>query len=205
MSISRFKTLNSISEGIYKEKGSKFIAIARHVESIDEVNSFLEEVKKKYHDARHHCYAYRLGFGGELYRANDDGEPSGSAGLPILGQLKSAEVTNSMVIVVRYFGGTKLGVSGLIRAYKTASRDAITNNEILEKTVMGYIQLVFDYSFMNEVMRFIKNHELDIIEQSFEMTCEMKISIPVSKIKNIEKKLKLIKGLGVNNLNKNDA
>lgn len=202
MEITTYKILANKSEGIYKEKGSKFIAIAQPVLSEEEVKIRLEEIRKAYHDARHHCFAYRLGFEGEVYRVNDDGEPSGSAGLPIYGQIRSAELTNVLIVVVRYFGGTKLGVSGLIRAYKTSAKEAVDNNKILNRKIKHRYNLKFEYPLMNEVMSFVKNHDLEISKQQFELDCELEVLVGVKEVKKIEKKLKNINGLVVKYLNK---
>ncbi|MBE9483549.1 MAG: YigZ family protein [Bacteroidetes bacterium] len=168
-----YHTIAAPAKGLYKDKGSKFIALAYPVKSEEEVKAKLEEVRKEYHDARHHCYAYILGFDKSAYRYNDDGEPSGTAGRPIFGQLQSKDLTNVLIIVVRYFGGTKLGVSGLITAYKTASRDALQTADILCLTVNDVYELSFEYPLMNEVMRVIKDENLKIHEQDFQISCKL--------------------------------
>ena len=160
-----YKTLKEPSEGIYKEKGSKFLAFAYSVFTEDEIKEHITELKKQYHDARHHCYAWKLGMDSNHYRMNDDGEPSGTAGKPIYGQILSYELTNVLVVVVRYFGGTKLGTSGLIHAYKTATKDAFENAEIVEQTVNDILTLTFEYGAMNDVMRIIKDEEPKVLEQ----------------------------------------
>jgi len=202
MNITSYKVITKRSEGIYKEKGSKFIAIASAVYSLGDINIVLDEIRKEYYDARHHCYAYRMGFEGEEYRVNDDGEPSGSAGLPILGQMRSFNITNVLIVVVRYFGGTKLGVSGLIRAYKTSAREAIENNRILEKKIYDVYELKYEYPLMNVVMSFVKNNSLKIVKQEFELSCKLEVLINIAESKKIEKKLKIINGLAVNYLNR---
>src|SRR6056297_2588024 len=154
--ITSYKTIKSKGEGLFKDKGSKFIALAIPVETEEEVKSALEEVRNAYHDARHHCYAYRLGPLMDIYRANDDGEPSSSAGKPILGQIRSYELTNILIVVIRYFGGIKLGVGGLIQAYKTAAEEAIRNAKIIEKKLHDIYRVSFEYSEINEVMRILK-------------------------------------------------
>src|SRR5690554_2132633 len=151
-----YLTLKSQSQGLYKEKGSKFLAFAYPVDNEEEIKEILETLKKQYHDARHHCYAYILGKDGQNFRANDDGEPGHSAGDPILGQIRSNNLTNTLIVVVRYFGGTKLGVGGLVTAYKTAATEAILANEIITETVTLKVNFQFDYIDMNEVMRIIK-------------------------------------------------
>lgn len=163
-----YKTIAGPSEGIYREKGSKFIALAFPVESEAEVKEKLAEIQKQYFDARHHCYSYILGPNKDAYRLNDNGEPSGTAGRPIHGQLLSKDLTNTLVIVVRYFGGIKLGVSGLINAYKTAAKDALDNATIIEKTVDETYKVSFDYSVMNSVMQLLKDPYVSILGQGYE-------------------------------------
>jgi uncharacterized YigZ family protein len=172
-----FLTLSRTSEGLYKEKGSKFIAFGMPVEDEMEIKAHLDTLRKKYWDARHHCYAYVLGKEGTLYRANDDGEPNHSAGDPILGQIKSHQLRNVLIVVIRYFGGIKLGVGGLIHAYREAALEAIKNNEIVEKTVQKSIAIQFDYLQMNEVMKIVKELDAKILDQSFENRCQIKINI----------------------------
>ena len=180
-----YKTIQDISEGIYKEKGSKFIAYAFPVSSEEEIKEQIDKLKKEYYDARHHCYAYMLGADKKNFRANDDGEPSSTAGKPILGQILSYELTNILIVVVRYFGGTKLGVSGLIHAYKTAAIDAILNAEIIEKTVNDIYDIHFDYLVMNDVMRIIKEEQPLQIDQDFNLTCRITLSIRQSEVEKI--------------------
>lgn len=183
------------SEGSYREKGSKFLAFAYPVRTEEEIKSCLDELRKKYYDARHHCYAYILGKDKEDYRANDDGEPNHSAGDPILGQIRSNELADILVVVVRYFGGTKLGVSGLINAYKTATADAITQNKIVKKIIKETISIRFDYLSMNEVMRLIKDYELAIIEQIFDNECFIKFEVRLKLKEAVLGKLALIKSV----------
>ena len=163
-----YKTIARPSEGIYREKGSKFIALAFPVETEAEIKEKLAEIQKQYFDARHHCYSYILGPNKDAYRLNDNGEPSGTAGRPIHGQLLSKDLTNTLVIVVRYFGGIKLGVSGLINAYKTAAKDALDNATIIEKTVDETYKVSFDYSVMNSVMQLLKDPYVSILGQGYE-------------------------------------
>ena len=163
-----YKTIAGPSEGIYREKGSKFIALAFPVQSEAEVKEKLAEIQKQYFDARHHCYSYILGPNKDAYRLNDNGEPSGTAGRPIHGQLLSKDLTNTLVIVVRYFGGIKLGVSGLINAYKTAAKDALDAATIIEKTVDETYKVSFDYSVMNSVMQLLKDPYVTILGQGYE-------------------------------------
>ena len=172
-----FLTISTISEGLYKEKGSKFLAFAIPVSGLEEVKEILAEKRREFHDARHVCFAYILGVEGNEMRANDDGEPSGTAGRPILGILQSNNLTNVLLIVVRYFGGTKLGTSGLINAYKEASADAIANNTVMEKTVDDNVTIRFEYSFLNDVMRVVKEEEPIVIEQHFDSDCFLTLRI----------------------------
>lgn len=192
-----FLTLSRSSESLYKEKGSKFIGRAYPVSTEEEVKEVLEELRKTYYDARHHCYAYILGPKGEKYRANDDGEPNHSAGDPILGQIRSNELSNTLIVVIRYFGGTKLGVSGLINAYKTAAADAITANEIKEVVVKETIHIRYGYESTNEIMRLIKDFELDILEQEFTADCRMKLAIRQSMHASLIEKLEMLEEVNV--------
>ncbi len=193
-----FQTISKISESLYKEKGSKFIGIALPVRSKGQVKEKLEEIKKKYYDARHHCYAYILKADGSKYRANDDGEPNHSAGDPILGQIKSRELTNTLVVVIRYFGGTKLGVSGLINAYKTAASEALDSNKVVEKLITDTVKFTFTYEEMNEVMKLVSDFELEIINQEFEMECVLTADVIVSKTEELKIKSQLLSDLGRN-------
>ena len=163
-----FRTIQSMSEGLYKEKGSKFLAFAYPVDSLDEVKQILEQKRKEFYDARHVCYAYMLGAERTDFRANDDGEPSSTAGKPILGQINAAELTNILVIVVRYFGGILLGTGGLTVAYKAAAADAISNAEIVCKTITKKLHISFAYEQTNLAMRLIKELQLDIAERQFD-------------------------------------
>lgn len=170
-------SLKGLSEGLYKEKGSKFIAYAAPVRSEDEVKLRLEEWRKLHPQARHLCYAYRLSPNASVYRANDDGEPNNSAGAPILGQIKSFELTDTLVGVVRYFGGTKLGVSGLIQAYKEAAKEAIENGSVIAKKVEWIAQVSFNYAQMSLVMNVVKRMDLEVIRSKFELDCELELAV----------------------------
>lgn len=172
-----YKTVSQPSEGVYKEKGSKFIAYLYPIESDEEAMQHVSDLKKRFHDARHHCYAYQLGVDGEKYRENDDGEPSGTAGKPIRGQIRSANITNIIIVVVRYFGGTKLGVPGLIHAYKTAAFEAINSATIVEKLVEMELEFSFDFSLMNDVMRIIKDRGAQIVSQDYTNNSIFRIKI----------------------------
>ena len=172
-----YKTLSCPSEEIlFKEKNSKFFAYAYPILSEEEVNNHLEFLKKQHHSARHWCYAYQIGTEKITFRANDDGEPSNSAGMPIYGQIQSFELTNVLIVVVRYFGGIKLGVGGLISSYKIAAQMALEQAEIIEKTIDVHFLIVFDYKNMNKVMRVIKEKNLSIIAQKMEMNCKIEIA-----------------------------
>jgi len=176
-----YKTIQAASEGIYKEKGSKFIAYAYPIESEEETKEIIDSLKRQYYDARHHCFAWQLGMDGMNFRTNDDGEPSGTAGKPIHGQILSHELTNILIVVVRYFGGTKLGTSGLIQAYREAAADAIANAEIITKTIDNCYTILFEYADMNDVMRIIKEEEPNIHHQKFDLNCEIELSIRQSR------------------------
>jgi uncharacterized YigZ family protein len=189
MSEDTYKTISSPSEGTYTEKRSKFIAIALPVRTVDEVKSHLEVYQKKYYDARHVCYAYMLGAERKDFRANDNGEPSGTAGKPILGQINSNELTDILIIVVRYFGGIKLGTSGLIVAYKAAAA------EVIEKTVDEAVTFLFEYPFMNDVMRIVKEEEPEILEQSYDMDCRMTLRIRKSMMPKLRARLEKVETL----------
>ena len=187
-----FKTIAAPAEGTYSEKRSKFLAFAIPVRTQDEVKELVKEYQKKYYDARHACYAYMLGHERKDFRANDNGEPSGTAGKPILGQINSNELTDILIIVVRYFGGIKLGTSGLIGAYKTAAADAIANATIIEKTVDDDVTVFFEYPFLNDVMRIVKEEEPQVVEQVFEMDCKMTLRIRRSKMGHLRSRLEKV-------------
>lgn len=190
-----YKTIEGQSEAIYTEKRSKFIAIAIPVRTLTEVKAHLEEYQKKYYDARHVCYAYMLGAERKEFRANDNGEPSGTAGKPILGQINSNELTDILIIVVRYFGGIKLGTSGLIVAYRTAAAQAIAEATIIEKTVDQDVKIVFEYPFMNDVMRIVKEEAPEILEQSYDMDCIMRLRIRKSLMPRLHARLEKVETL----------
>lgn len=194
-----YKTIISTSEGWYKDKGSKFLAFAYHVEKESEVKEIIEELKKQFYDARHHCYAWRMGYDGAHTRANDDGEPSSTAGRPILGQIISRDLTNILVVVVRYFGGTKLGVSGLIQAYKESANEALEVAEIEERTIDSEVTINFEYVLMNSVMGVIKDMSPRIVEQIFDNDCKMVLSIRNSEFEQLVAKLDNIRGLRIIN------
>ena len=186
-----YKTIKEkiVGEGYYTEKRSKFLAFAHHVESVDEVKEIIKQYRKKYYDARHVCYAYMLGSDRLEFRANDDGEPSSTAGKPILGQINSQELTNILIIVVRYYGGVNLGTSGLIVAYREAAADAIAHSEIEERLVEEIITYSFTYPMMNDVMRIVKDMEPRIVSQQFDNTCEIKLAIRKSMAEQLRERL----------------
>ena len=172
-----YKTILSPSEGMFKDKGSRFIARAFPVESVEEIKEILAALRKEYHDARHHCYAYRLGPGDSNYRVNDDGEPANSAGKPILGQIQSHDLTNILIVVIRYFGGILLGVGGLIHAYREAAKESLEHAEIVQKTFNSDVTILFQYPVMNDVMRIIKDSRARIIMQEFGLDCKMQVEL----------------------------
>ena len=176
-----YKTLAGPAEGLYKEKGSKFLAFAYPVQSLDEIKAHLEQLRKDYFDARHHCYAYILGPRKDAFRANDDGEPSGTGGRPIHGQLLSADLTDTLIVVVRYFGGILLGASGLANAYKTAARDAIDHATIIEKTIDTRYRFLFAYEAMNDVMRILKEFDLKPENPNYALDCSLEVSVRQSQ------------------------
>lgn len=181
-----YKTIAEPSpESLYKEKGSKFLGYAFPVTDEEEIKERLERLKKQHHNARHWCYAWQLGKNYDSYRANDDGEPSNSAGMPIYGQIQSFELTNILVVVVRYFGGTKLGVSGLVQAYKTAAQLALESAKIVEHTIDEYLKITFEYPEMNTVMRIIKEEDLHIVHQNMHLSCEIVLAVRKKEFERI--------------------
>ena len=184
-----FRTISTSSEGFYSEKRSKFLAFAHHVETVDEIKELLSQYRKKYYDARHVCYAYMLGAGREDFRANDDGEPSSTAGKPILGQINSHELTDILIVVVRYYGGVNLGTSGLIVAYREAAADAIARATIETRQVEEVITYNFSYLMMNDVMRIVKEMQPRVLEQTFDNSCQIKLSIRRSEADTLRNRL----------------
>jgi len=184
-----YNTIEKESEGVFKDRGSKFIARAFPVETEEQIKEILTVLRKEYYDARHHCYAYRINPEDEQFRSNDDGEPSGTAGKPILNQLLSKELMNILVVVIRYFGGTKLGVSGLIHAYKTATLDAIENSTTVNRFIFRQVVIRFEYPMMNSVMKLVKEEEVEMLEQNFDLNCVIKIQIKKSALEKIIFKL----------------
>ena len=191
----RYSSIAGPSEGVYREKGSKFIALAYPVHSVKKAEEIIRSLKKEYHDARHHCYAYRLGADKSTFRSNDDGEPSNSAGKPILGQIQSRDLSNVLIVVVRYFGGTLLGVGGLINAYRSAAADALDRAVIISKTENKQITLEFEYPEMNSIMKIIKENKLRIVEQDMAGKCHIRLSIPKNMIPPMLERLNKIEGV----------
>lgn len=192
-----YKTIEKLAEGTYSEKRSKFLAFAIPVHSLEEVKEHLKYYEKKYFDARHVCYAYMLGADRTNFRANDNGEPSGTAGRPILGQINSFGLTDILLLVVRYFGGIKLGTSGLIVAYKAAAQEALNAAVIIEKTVDAEISFNFEYSFMNDVMRIVKEESPEIISQDFDNNCRMTLRIRKSQFDRLKERLQKVETLSI--------
>lgn len=184
-----YRTIRQIAEGLYTEKRSRFISYAIPVRTVEEAKDELDKYRKQYYDARHVCWAYMLGPDRQVFRANDDGEPSSTAGKPILGQINSNELTDILIVVIRYFGGIELGTSGLIVAYRTAAAEAIAAAEIEERTVDEDITVIFEYPFLNGVMRIVKEDNPAIISQKFEMDCEMTLRIRSGEAERLKKRL----------------
>lgn len=184
-----YKSISAPSRGIYKELGSKFLAFAYPVATEEEIKQILASLRKEYFDARHHCYAWRLGLSGEPFRMNDDGEPSSTAGRPIHGQLLSQELSDILVVVVRYFGGVKLGVPGLIRAYKTATQDALANATVIEKIAGEHFTVKFGYLQMNDVMKVLKEMGITPLKQSFDLDCTLEVRVRLTQIEDFRKQL----------------
>ena len=177
-----FKSIAKKAEGLFKDNGSRFIAKAYPVESESEIKEIISAIKKEYYDARHHCYAYRLGYLGDKFRANDDGEPSSTAGRPILGQIDSRGLSDILVVVIRYFGGIKLGVPGLIRAYKNSTSDALDSAEIVERIARKNFRIHFQYHSMNDVMKIFKEMGLEMKKQNFDLNCSIDTSVRLSLV-----------------------
>lgn len=192
-----YKTITKPSTSDFRDRGSKFFGFAYPVQEVSEVKEYVKALKKEHPKAVHYCFAYRIGTDNNEYRANDDGEPSGSAGKPILGQIDSAELTDTLIVVVRYFGGSLLGVPGLINAYKTAAAEAITATEIIEKPIVKKVFITFDYPAMNDVMQLLKQSEAEIYKQELQLFCEIKAGIPIQFAEEIINKLADLKGVEV--------
>ena len=184
-----YRTVEVVAEGLYKEKGSKFLAFVYPVATEEQIREIITGIKEKYYDARHHCYAWRLGAAKTHFRMNDDGEPSSTAGKPIFGQIQSFDLTNVLIVVVRYFGGTKLGVSGLINAYREAAA--------VEKTVDEILRIRFSYLVLNDVMKVIKEENPEVLERNFELSCEMLLAIRRKELPKLIKRLEKIDSLSI--------
>jgi uncharacterized YigZ family protein len=187
-----YRTLDAPCEGLFRDRGSKFLAFGYTVSSQEEIGEILQRLKKDHPGANHHCYAWRLGVAGDSYRANDDGEPAGTAGKPIYNQILSAGITNVLIVVVRYFGGTLLGVSGLINAYKSAAADCISKGNIVEKQITEIYRLGFQYDAMPAVMKILKDHELKQSNQKFELECELEFAVRKSEADEVIAALSII-------------
>lgn len=192
-----YKTIRNEGKSVFKDRGSKFSGFAYPVENTDEIKEILLRLKKAYYDANHHCYAWRIGYNGELLRTNDDGEPSGSAGKPILQQIVSRELTNVLVVVVRYFGGILLGTGGLINAYRTAASEALDHSGIIEIFVEEKLEIVFDYVNTNEIMKILNDADANIFSQDFTEKCRFIVAIKKSKVGQLTEKLRFVQNLKI--------
>jgi uncharacterized YigZ family protein len=192
-----YKSIAAPSEGLFKDNGSRFIARAYPVETEEEVKEIVAGLKKEYYDARHHVYAYRLGYKGDKFRANDDGEPSGSSGRPVLGQIDSNNLSDILVVVIRYFGGIKLGIPGLIRAYKTSTADALANAEIVEKIASKRYKVTFGYMSMNSVMKVFKDMGLEQKNQKFDMECSLETNVRLSLVDSFLERMGDVEGCNI--------
>lgn len=192
-----YRTITESAEAIFKDKSSKFLTYAYPVESEAKIKEHLDALRKRYYDATHHCYAWRIGPKGEHSRSNDDGEPSGTAGKPILGQMLSMDVTNILIVVVRYFGGTKLGVAGLINAYRESAKEVLEASNIVEKTVDVCFKMRFSYLSMNDVMKIVKEMSPRIVSQNFDNLCQMQLAIRQSEADRLYDKLKKCEGVEI--------
>jgi uncharacterized YigZ family protein len=190
-----YRTIRELSTGIFKEKGSKFIALAAPCYSEEEAKQLLDQWRKEHHQSRHLCYAYRLGLDKKIFRANDDGEPNNSAGIPILGQIQSFDLTNILVGVIRYFGGTKLGVGGLVQAYKTAAKESLEVADIIEVEVFSHFEIEFNYDEMPGIMNLLKQRKITISTQRFNEDCYLEINVELNKTHEFEMALKDFKSV----------
>ena len=195
-----YKSIAGEARGLFKDNGSRFIAHAYPVETEEQVKEIVAARKKEYYDARHHVYAYRLGYKGDKFRANDDGEPSGSSGRPVLGQIDSLGLSDILVVVVRYFGGIKLGIPGLIRAYKTSTADALANAEIIEKIASRMFRVRFGYMSMNGVMKVMKDMGLEQKNQQFDMECSIDVSVRLSQVDTFTERILDVEGCNIEEL-----
>lgn len=193
-----YRTILSPAEALFKDRGSRFLSYAYPVDRVEQVKNLVDKLRKQYYDATHHCYAYRIGSKGAEFRANDDGEPSGTAGRPILGQMLSNDVTDCLIVVVRYFGGTKLGVPGLINAYKTSAGEVLQSAQIVERYVKVRLLVEYSYVVINDVMRIVKEEKVDVVDQAFDNLCTIVIEVRKSAQERVEERLSKIEGVGVN-------
>jgi uncharacterized YigZ family protein len=197
-----YKTIKSFSQGIFREKGSRFIANAYPVSDQESIKRTIDGLRKEYHDARHHCYAYMIGHERLIWRVNDDGEPSGTAGKPILGQINSFGLTNILIVVIRYFGGTLLGVPGLINAYRSAAAESIVKSDIIECTVQNFYEITFPYTSMNDVMKILKEESVGQSGQMFDLYCRITINFRLISTDKIIERISRIDGLSARFLEK---
>ena len=197
MATDTYKPIKEPGEGLYTEKCSRFIAFAFPVSTVDEVKALVDAKKKEYHDARHVCYAYRINPAKLEFRGNDDGEPSGTAGRPMLGCLQSQDLVNVLLIVVRYFGGIKLGTSGLINAYKVASEDALLHCEVEERTIDAIFNIQFDYLYLNDVMRITKDMKPIVLSQTFDLDCKMVLQIRLQQAESLRERLEKVQTMKI--------
>lgn len=196
--IDTYNTIEEAGEGLYKEKGSKFLAFTFPVQTEEQIKETLAHFHKAYHNARHVCYAYRLGYDANaLYRMNDDGEPSGTAGKPIYGQILSHDLTDILIIVVRYFGGTKLGVSGLINAYKSSASESISNSCIVQRIRTRILSVTYDFALTNEAMRIVKDHGLKIQDQSYDVACHLSVEVRLSEYDRVKNTFEKVYGISI--------
>lgn len=195
-----YRGIADIATGLYKDNGSKFLAFAYPVTDEEQVKSHIQQLRKEYFDARHHCYAYRIGYKGDIWRINDDGEPSSTAGKPIYGQILSNSLSDILIVVVRYFGGIKLGVPGLIRAYKSASADALKNCTIIEKIATRPFEVTFDYFQMNSVMKLLKDLQIMPYKQDFSLNCSLRVDLRLSLIDKVCDAIDKIEGTKISEI-----
>jgi uncharacterized YigZ family protein len=198
-----YKTIKNSSQGLLRDRGSKFLAFAFHVTTEAQIQEILDNLRNEYHNASHHCYAWTIGTNKDHFRANDDGEPSGTAGRPVLGQIRKHDLTNILIVVIRYFGGTLLGTGGLINAYRSAAADALANSEIITKVIDELIEVRFPYAAMNSVMKILKEERVDQVAQDFDTDCKITVSIPVERSERLTGRLRSIGKVSVNKLSIN--
>lgn len=198
-----YKTIKQNTQGLFRDRGSKFLSFAFPVSNEDEIKQILENLRKDYHDARHHCYAWILGAQKENFRANDDGEPSGTGGRPVLGQIQKYELTDILIVVIRYFGGILLGTGGLINAYRSAAADAIEQAEIVTRTVDDLFEISFPFSAMNDVMKTVKEEMAEQLEQDFDTECRLMVRLPRNRSERFRERLSIIETINIKKLSIN--